>query len=388
MQLILTYSLRNLRVRMLTTALTAGGMALVVFVYASVLMLDAGLKQTLVSTGEDSNVVLVRRSSEVEMQSTIDHQQAAIIESQPEVALGADGMPLISKEVVVLIGLSKRGTTQASNVVVRGIGPTALAVRPQVKLAAGRMFRPGSSEVVVGAALAGRFEGMEIGSSLRFAQRDWRVVGRFDAGGSGFDSELWGDSEQLKQSFRRDTFSSVVISLADRANFDALKMRIESDPRLTLEAKSEPTFYEEQSRLLSSFIRILGMTLSLMFSLGAMVGATITMYAAVASRKNEIGVLRALGFRQSKILIAFLAEAMLLGLVGWIAGMGFASFMALVTISTHNWASFSELAFRFVLTPEIIAQSLVFALAMGFLGGCLPALRAAKLSIIDALRST
>lgn len=386
MPLLLSYSLRNLQERKLTNLLTATGMALVVFVYAAVLMLDSGLKQTLVATGEDTNVIFVRRSAEVEIQSLIDRRQARIIESQPEIVTGPEGAPLVSKEVAVLIAQPKRKTRQASNLLIRGVGPAALAVRPQVRIAEGRMFRPGSNEIVIGRALAGRFEDVEIGSSIRFAQREWRIVGRFDARGSGFDSEIWGDSEQLMQSFRRDFFSSITVRLADRSGFDALKARLEADPRLTIEAKRERIFYEEQSRLLSGFIQILGLTLSGMFSLGAVIGATITMYAAVASRMMEVGVLRALGFRRSRILIAFLVEALLLALIGWAAGILFASLMTQVKITTLNWTSLSELAFRFVLTPGIVLKSLVFALVMGFLGGFLPAVRAARMKIVDALR--
>jgi ABC-type lipoprotein release transport system permease subunit len=387
MPLLLAYSLRNLRVRKLTTLLTAGGMALVVFVYAAVLMLDSGLRQTLVATGDDTNVIFVRRSAEVEIQSIVDREQARIIESQPEVMIGLEGTPLVSKELVVLIALPRRGSAHVSNVVVRGVGRQALAVRPRVHLAEGRMFRPGSSEIVIGGALAGRFEGVALGSSIRFAQRDWQVVGRFDAGGSGFDSEIWGDSDQLMQAFRRDAYSSVVVRLADRAGFDALKARVEADPRLTVDARRERIFYEEQSRLLSGFIRIIGLVLSVMFSLGAVFGATITMYAAVASRQKEIGTLRALGFRRASILFAFLAEAMLLGFTGWVVGLSLASLMMLVKVTTLNWASLSELAFSFALTPAIVLQSLLFALAMGFLGGFLPAVRAARLKIVDALRA-
>ena len=373
--------------RKLTTALTAGGMALVVFVYTAVLMLDSGLKQTLVATGGASNVIVVRRSAEVEIQSLVDRAQAGIIESQPEVLRGETGSPLVSKELVVLVSLPKRGDDQSSNVMIRGVGPAALAVRPQVRITAGRMFRPGSTEILVGSGLAGRFDGLEIGASIRFAQRDWQVVGTFEAGGSGFDSEVWGESDQLMQSFRRNSYSSVVVQLADQRAFDAIKKRLEADPRLTVDAQRERVFYELQSKLMSDFIRIIGITLSAMFSLGAVFGATITMYAAVASRTREIGTLRALGFRRAGILAAFLSEAMFLGLVGWAVGMSLASLMLLVKISTMNWSSLSELAFRFVLTPGIVLQSLVFALAMGYIGGFLPAIRAARLKIVDALRA-
>jgi ABC-type lipoprotein release transport system permease subunit len=285
------------------------------------------------------------------------------------------------------MALPRRGKGQVSNLSVRGVGRAALAVRPQVHIAEGRMFRPGSSEIVIGKALAGRFEGVALGSSIRFAQRDWQVVGRFDAGGSGFDSEIWGDATQLMQAFRRDAFSSVVVRLTDRSLFSQLKARLEADPRLTIDAKRERIFYEEQSRLLSGFIRIIGVALSAMFSLGAVFGATITMYAAVASRQKEIGALRALGFRRASILWAFLAEAMFLGISGWVVGLALASLTMLVRVTTLNWASLSELAFSFVLTPSIALQSLLFALAMGFLGGFLPAVRAARLKIVDALRA-
>ncbi len=387
MSLLLTYSLRNLSVRKLTTALTAGGMALVVFVYAAALMLDAGLKQTLVATGDEANVIFVRRAAEVEIQSSIDRQQARVIESAPEVAIGSKGENLVSKEAVVLIALAQRGTGQISSILIRGVSPSVLAVRPHVQLVEGRMARPGSTEVVMGSGITGRFEGVEIGSNIRFGQRDWQVVGRFDAGRSGFDSEIWCDNEQLMQSFRRDAYSSIVTRLADPTAFNSIRNRLEADPRLTIDAKRERSFYEEQSRLLSGFIRVLGLMLSAMFSLGAVFGATITMYAAVASRELEIGVLRALGFRRSTILFTFLAEAMLLGFIGWVVGLAFASLMTQVNISTLNWSSLSELAFSFVLTPKIAIQSLVFALTMGVFGGFLPAMRAARMNIVDALRT-
>ena len=381
----LSYSLRNLWTRKLTTALTAGGMSLVVFVYAAVLMLDAGLKETLVSTGRDDNIVVTRRSSGTEIQSAVDRQQAAVIESQPEIALGPGGGALASKETVVLIAQPKRGVP--TNITVRGVGAEGLALRPQVRMLAGRMFRPGSTEIVVGRGVAERFEGVGVGERLRFGGREWTVVGVFDGGGSAFDSELWGDGEQMLQSFRRQQFSSVVARLVDPSAFDGLKRRLEGDPRLTVEVKRERAFYEEQSQALSNFISYLGLTLSVIFSVGAMIGAMITMYAAVANRTAEIGTLRALGFRRGAVLFAFLAEAAFLGLVGWAVGLGLASLMQLVHISTLNWQTFAELAFRFTLTPRIVLQSLAFALAMGLAGGVLPAVRAARLKIVDALRA-
>ena len=383
----LAYSVRNLWTRRLTTVLTAGGMALVVFVFAAVLMLDAGLRSALVATGQPDNILVTRRASGTEIQSGIERNQAAIVESQPEIAIGPGGARMASKETVVLIAQPKRDTGVATNITVRGLGEEGAALRPQVRITAGRMFRRGTTEIVVGASIAERFEGTGIGERLRFGGREWTVVGVFDGAGSGFDSELWGDGEQMMQSFRRNAFSTVVARLADPASFDALKARLESDPRLTLDVKRERRFYEEQSEVLSNFIRILGITLSVIFSVGAMIGAMITMYAAVANRTAEIGSLRALGFRRGAILVAFLGEALCLAALGWAVGLALASLMTLVRISTMNWQSFSELAFSFTLTPVIVAQSFAFALAMGLAGGVLPALRAARLKIVDALRA-
>ncbi|MGO4376685.1 ABC transporter permease [Pseudoduganella sp. RAF53_2] len=382
-----SYIARNLWTRRLTTILTAGGLALVVFVFATVLMLDEGLRTTLVTTGEYNNVVVIRRSAETEVQSGVDRKQASVVASHPAIGLGPDGQPMLSKETVVLISLPKRGSDKPSNIVIRGVSERGSAMRPQVKLTEGRMFRPGASEVIAGASIARRFVGAGIGETLRFGQREWTVVGLFDAGNSGFDSEIWGDADQLMQAFRRSAYSSVIVRLADSNDFERFKKDIESDPRLTLEAKREQTFYADQSKALSNFISILGLALSIIFSIGAMIGATITMYASVANRVGEIGTLRALGFQRRSILAAFLTEAMLLALVGGAAGLFCASFMQFLSFSTTNFQSFSELAFGFKLSPAIVSKTLMFSLFMGFIGGFLPAVRAARLKIVDALRA-
>jgi len=382
-----SYVVRNLAARRLTTALTAGGMALVVYVFATVLMLAAGLRETLVSTGQPDNVVVIRRSSQSEVQSGIDRLQAGIVEALPDIVAGPDGRRLISKEPVVLINLPKRDTGRPSNVTIRGVTPEGIALRPQAALAEGRMFKPGTSEVVTGRAIATGFRGAAIGETVRFASRDWTVVGTFNAGRTGFNSEIWGDAEQMLQAFRRTSYSSLLFKLNDADRFDAVKRAIEDDPRLTLEAKREPRFYADQSEGLATFISILGLSISIIFSIGAVIGAMITMYASVASRTGEIGTMRALGFTRSAILAAFLVEALALGLVGGIFGLAGASLMQAVTISTVNFQTFSELAFSFTLTPQIAVLSIGFAMGMGFIGGFLPAARAARLKIVDALRA-
>ena len=383
----LSYNVRNLWTRRLTTALTIGGMALVVFVFASTLMLAEGLQKTLVETGSYDNVVFLRKGAASEVVSGVSRDQASVLETLAEIAYGPKGQKLLAKEAVVLIALPKKGSGQPSNVILRGIEEDSLLLRPQVKLMKGRLPRMGSSEVIVGSSIARGFKGAEMDKTLYWAMRDWRVVGIFDAGTSGFSSEIWGDVDQFMQAFRRPGYSSVIFRLSDPSEFQNVKSRVESDPRLTLEAKRETKYYAEQSQMMAKFLRILGMSLTIIFSLGAIIGAMITMYSSVANRIAEIGTLRALGFRRRDILIAFLLESLLLGFLGGLSGILFASLMQFITISTVNFQTFSELAFRFTLSFEIVYRGMIFSLIMGFVGGLLPALRASRMVIVDALRA-
>jgi putative ABC transport system permease protein len=380
-----SYSLRNLWTRRLTTALTIAGMALVVFVFAAILMLAEGLQKTLVDTGSYDNVVVIRKAAGSEVQSGVERLQASIVETQPEIAIGQNGKPLLAKELVVLIMLPKRGSDKPSNVVIRGISESSMTLRPQVKLIEGRMPRRGSLEIIAGQSIAKRFKGGGIGETLRFGMRDWTVVGIFDAGNTGYASEIWGDVDQLMQAFRRPVYSSVIFKLRDSSEFEKIKERIETDPRLTLEALRETRYYEKQSEMMAKFLRILGMTLTIIFSLGAIIGAMITMYASVANRTGEIGTMRAIGFQRRSILTAFIIESLLLGFIGGFIGLFFASFLQLFTISTMNFQTFSELAFSFTLTLDITYKALLFSLIMGFVGGVLPAIRASRMNIVDAL---
>ena len=382
-----SYVARNLWVRRVTTGLTAAGMALVVYVFATVLMMTEGIRATLVATGQADNVVVLRKGAGAEINSAITRGQAGILQTLPGVARDADGRALLSAEPVVLNNLPKRGSGKPSNVTMRGTSETGLQLRPQVRVVQGRMFRPGSSEVVAGVGIAAGFAGVDIGAVLRFGGRDWTVVGIFDAGKSGFDSEIWADTEQIMQAFRRQSFNTVVLRLADPDVFARLEALVDGDVRLSLQAKREVRFYAEQSESLANFISILGTSLAVIFSIGAVVGAMITMFGAVASRTGEIGTLRALGFRRSAVLGAFLGESLLLSLAGGVLGLAAATLMQTVNVSTTNFATFSELAFQFTLTPRIALQSLLFALAMGFVGGFIPAWRAARLKIVDCLRA-
>lgn len=388
MKIPFSYSLHNLWTRRLTTLLTSSGMALVVFVFAAILMLAQGLQKTLVETGSYDNIVVIRKASASEVQSGVERLQASIVETDPQIAIWSDGKRLVAREVVVLISLLKKGSNKPSNVTIRGITETSLQLRKQVKLLKGRMPRPGSTEIIAGQSIVKRFKGVDIGEILRFGMRDWTIVGVFDAGNTGFSSEIWGDVDQFMQAFRRPVYSSIIFKLRDPSGFETVKERIEKDPRLTLEAKRETRYYAEQSEMMAKFLRILGVSLTVIFSLGAIIGAMITMYAAVANRTIEIGTLRALGFRRVSILGAFLMESLLLGVSGGMVGVFFASFMQFITISTVNFQTFSELAFTFSLTFGITCKAMAFALIMGFVGGVLPALRASRMNIVDALRAS
>jgi putative ABC transport system permease protein len=383
----ISYSYRNLLARRLTTFLTALGMALVVFVFAAVLMLAEGLRQTLVATGSYDNAMVLRAGSESEVQSSIDRTQAGIISAQPEVALDKDGRRLVAPEAIVLINLPQRQSRKPGNVTIRGVQPISLSLRREVRLVAGRPPQPGSNEIMAGKQIAERYQGAGLGETLRFAMRQWQVVGVFDAGNTGFNSEIWGDVEQLLQAFRRPVFSGVILRLRDPADFAALKSRLENDPRLPVQVVREVDFYEAQSRRLATFIRMLGLVLTGIFSLGAVLGAMVTMYAQVGARIAEIGTLRALGFQRRHILAAFLLESLLLGLLGWLLGLIPASLLNFITLSTINWANFAEISFKFALTPGILVKSLAFGLGMGLVGGLLPSLKAARLPVLEALRT-
>lgn len=384
----IAYVARNLVARKLTTLLTAGGMALVVFVFATVLMMAEGLRHTLGGTGEYNNLVIIRQGSQTEVQSTVEREQAGLLAALPGLATDADGQPKLSGEVLVLVNLPRKGSGGLANVVVRGTTAQGLALRPQVRIAAGRQYRPGSSEITIGSGLARGKVGLRIGDAVAFGMRSWTIVGVFDAGGSGFDSEMWGDSEQMMQAFRRQAYSSIIVGLRDSASYAAFSAALAQRPQLKLDVKRERLFYADQSEKLADFISILGQTISIVFSLGAVIGAMITMYASVANRTREIGTLRALGFRRGNIVMAFLQEAMLLGLVAGAAGLAAAAFMQLVEISTTNVQTFSEVVFRLILTPGIAVEVVLFSVFMGVLGGVLPALRASRLEIVDALRSS
>jgi ABC-type antimicrobial peptide transport system permease subunit len=385
----ISYSYRNLWARRLTTFLTLMGISLVVFVFAAILMLNAGLKKTLVSTGSDDNYVVIRKSANSDILSMVSRESASLVETFPEVALTQEGKPLNSREVAIIINLSKYESNDLGNVIVRGVSPQAIQLRPQIRIIQGRPFDPGKSEVIVGKSISERFKGCRLGEVLKFGSRNWTIVGIFEAQKSGFESEIWGDVEQIVSAFKRPVYSTLTVRLRDKNDLSAFQTRFESEPRLQqLQVKNEKVYFSEQSKALGQFISVLGLVITSIFSFGAMIGAMITMYASVANRTSEIGTLRALGYQRRSILLSFLIEALLLSLVGGALGILLASLLQTVTISMLNFATFSELAFGFQMTAGIVVASFIFAAVMGVVGGFLPAVRAARLGIVNALRAS
>ncbi|HSP06627.1 MAG TPA: ABC transporter permease [Acidobacteriota bacterium] len=384
----LSYNYRNLLARKLTTLMTVLGITLVVFVFAAVLMLAYGLKRTLISTGSEDNWLVIRKSATSDLLSQVSRDSVRLVETFPEVALKDDGNPVSSREMVVVINLSKYGSNDMGNVIVRGVSPEALVMRPQVKLIEGRAFETGKSEVIVGKSISQRFQGCRLGQTLKFGTRTWTIVGIFEAEKSGFESEIWADVEQMMASFTRPTYSTLLFRLKDKKDLAAFKARFESEPRLSqLEVRNEQKYFGEQSEQLAKFLTVLGLVITIIFSFGAMIGAMITMYASVANRTVEIGTLRALGFRRTSVLIAFLIEALLISLIGGALGLLLASSLQAFTISMLNFSTFSELAFGFSLNGWIVVSSLIFSVVMGIVGGFFPAVRASRLDIVTALRA-
>ena len=391
MKIPLKYSFRNLQTRKLTTALTMMGVALVVFVFAAVLMMAYGVEKTLVKTGSPDNVLVARKASNGEISSILDGETANIILSMDQVARMSDGSPLATKDVATVINLPKRGNESAlTNVTVRGVSPPAFTLRPMVKIVEGRMFQWGAREVIVGSGVARRIIGSEVGGRIKFGGDTWTVVGRFDGNGCGFDSEIWGDVLQVTEALARsNVFSTMTFRLKSPDKFEEFKDAFARDARLQqFEPKTERQFFQEQSETMALFIRVLGIFITIIFSLGSAIGAMITMYGAVANRTVEIGTLRALGFRRRSVLSAYLMESLMLALIGGLVGVFLASFLQFFSISTINFDSFAEIEFYFALSPSIIAGSLVFALFMGLIGGFLPAVRAARMNILSALRAS
>jgi ABC-type lipoprotein release transport system permease subunit len=384
----LSYNARSLLQRPVSTAFTALGIALVVAVFIGMLALANGFRAALVRTGSAENILILRDGADSELSSSLDRQAVSILSSSSHVAVGGDGRPMVSPEAYVVIPLPRKGfdTTGLANVVVRGVSPAVWSVRANLDIVAGRPPESGRSEVCVGEKMAGRFDHTAVGETLRFGGRDWTVVCRFTAGGSAFESEIWGENEQVLPVFRRETFQSLTFRLKDPGAFEEAKRVLEADKRISVDVHREMDFYAQQSQLLGSILQALAIMITGIMALGAVFGAINTMYAAVATRRSEIAVLLTLGFQPRSVLASFLAESALIALVGGVLGALIALPVNGMVTSTTNWASFSEIAFSFRITPGLVLSGLVFALVMGLIGGFFPARRAARQPVVQALR--
>ncbi len=369
--------------------MTAGGVGLVVAVFVATLSLAGGLERAFVETGDPLNVLVIRQGSLVETSSAVSREQWQILRFLPGVARDGRGEPLASAEVVVLFNLPRRDGVDA-NVLVRGVGEAGFALRPQVRLVAGRLFVPGRREVIAAASLARRFAGMDLGATIRLGKERWRVVGLFEAGRTAYDSEVWGDAEEVGRVYDRDQFSSAMLRARDRAARDRIVARIVAriggDPRLKLKALVETDYYAEQT-VSAKPVKFIGLFMAAVMAVGAAFAAMNTMYASVASRAAEIATMRLIGFRRRQILAAFLLEALLIALAGGLAGCLVALPLHGLSTGTVNFRTFSEVTFDFRITGRLLAEGLLFAAAVGVAGGLLPALRAARQPLVTAIRA-
>jgi putative ABC transport system permease protein len=384
----ISYNLRSMMVRRATTLASVLGIGLVVFVLAAALMLSNGIKETLGKSGKGDIAIVMRKGSDAEMGSSIEAPTMALILSAPGVKRDEKGAALGIGEVLVVVTMDKIGVDGVSNVQVRGVPDNVTQFRKGVKIVEGRAAQPGTDEVIVGKGIRGRFKGLDLGQSFELRKnRPVRIVGVFTHEGSSHESEVWADIDTVRAAFGRPgLFSAVRVQLDSPTKFEAFEAVVEQDKQLGLDALREDRYYEKQSEGTSMFVTSLGIVIAVIFSIGAMIGAMITMYASIASRGREIGTLRALGFSRHGILMSFLIESLSLSLCGGVLGVIGALFLGTVKFSMMNFASWSEIVFSFTPTPTILLTALFFSGLMGLCGGFFPALQAARISPVRAMR--
>jgi putative ABC transport system permease protein len=386
----LRYNVRSLLVRRATTLATLIGVALVVFVLAAAMMLSAGIKQTLSLSGSPDRAIVLRKGSDAEIASSIETNTIGMILAAPGVKKDSAGKPIGSGEIVtVILGEKSDAEGELSNVLVRGVADNVMALRPNASIVEGRAAKPGSDEVVVGRAIRGRFKGMDVGQQFELKKnRPVQVVGVFEDDGSSFESEVWADVETVRSSFGREgTVTSVTVMLESPTKHDAFDTAVEQDKRLGLEVMRETAYYEKASEQTSIMLAVIGWVISVFFMGAAIIGAFITMNAAVAHRQREVGTMRALGFSRKAVLMSFTLECLVLAAAGAAVGIVAALFMSFVEFSVINWASWSEIVFKFRMTPDVIVTAVIVGGFTGLLGGIIPAIRASRLKPIDALRA-
>ncbi len=381
------YNLRNLRVRWMTSALTAGGTALTVAVFVGIMALSKGLELTMQTSGDAQNLIVMRQGATVELNSQVTQEQYQTLRDLEGVA--KDGRePLVSPEMVVAINRPRRGSTKGANITLRGVKPIALKLRADIQIVEGRMFQPGLREIILSRRIQDRFQDTGLGDRMRFGSSDWEVVGIFDAAGTAQDSEIWADLTLLGQAYGRGAMlTSVLLRTTDVATQEALAKRIEDDPRLRMKAQQETKYYQEANTG-SGLIRVLGNFVAVIMGIGACFAGMNTMYAAVINRRQEIATLRVLGFRRRNILFSFAAESLSLALVGGVVGCVLALPINGLSTGTLNFATFSEIAFAFRVTPDLVLKGMLFAVFLGLFGGLLPSWNASRQQIVQALRDT
>ena len=387
MALPLKYNIRNLVVRKGSTLATAFTIGLTVAVFLMVMALARGIDLTLSTSGEPLNVIVLREGSTAELTSTVTRENFNDLLYLDGIEREGD-KPLATGELITLIYKARKGMTQGSNVTVRGTGPMSFKLRSGFQVVAGRMFQPGLTEAVVSKRIAERFQGLDIGDKFRIQTTDYAVVGLFDSAGKAFESEIWVDNNSLQSSAKREgQYCSVLLRMKDQNALSAITKRITDDPKLHLKAMSERNFYEEQQGVASAALKYLAGFIAFIMAVGAGFAGMNTMYAAVARRTKEIGTLRVLGFGRISILISFLLESIAIALIGAVIGIVLALPLNFVSTGTSNWATFSEIAFNFHVTLDLMLFALAFGAVIGFVGSLLPSIRASRFKIVDALRA-
>jgi putative ABC transport system permease protein len=384
----LIYNVRSVRARWTSTIVAVLGIAGTVGVFVAMLSLARGFKATLVASGSRDNALIMRAGSPSEMMGGITLDSIKVIADKPGIARDANG-PLVTQDVVGVFPFPLISTGTDANVQVRGVSPNVLEIRKFAKIVQGRMFNSGVSELIVGKNASHTYQGLTLGNSMNFSGGKWTVVGIFDAGGSAFDSEVWCDSHVLAEILKRpnNIFQSATVHLQSPDSFQTLKDSITSDPTLNVDVTREIDYYAKQSTTMTTLITVLGGLVAAIMAIGAVFGALNTMYSAVSERGREIATMRAVGFTGSSVVFSFLVEALLIALVGGLLGCIAVLPLNGLTTSTMNFQTFSNLAFAFKITPDLLAKGVFFALVMGVIGGLLPAIRAAAQPVASALRS-
>lgn len=383
----IVYNIRSVRARWTSSIVAVLGIAGTVGVFVAMLSLAKGFQATLVSSGSPDNALIVRVGATSEMTSGVSLDSVKILQDEPGIARGADG-PLVTPEAVLMAPIPLVSTGTPANVELRGVSPNVLDIRKQVKIVDGRMFRGGLAEVVVGKNATKTYAGLTLGNTIKLGTQRWQVVGVFDAGGSSFDSEVWGDAHLLSQAYGRpeNNFQSVTVHLTSPAALSQLRDAVTTDPRLSVDVTREIDYYAKQSTALTTVITVLGTFVAGIMAIGAVFGALNTMYSAVADRGKEIATMRALGFGGPSVVFSFLIEALLISFLGGVLGCLAVLDLNGHTTSTINFQTFSNIAFAFKITPALLAGGIIFALVMGVVGGIFPAIRAARLPVATALR--